>query len=74
MTEATHIARASLAILSKFFAGDDPLVATLEEVQKLREFNHDSVMRGSLKGAIVIYGAPVVDAEGKTWEWTDEQE
>lgn len=63
------MARSSLAVFGKYHDGDNPIVVALDEVQKLREFNHDSVIRGSLKGAIVVYGVPVVDADGKAWEW-----
>ena len=74
MTEEFHKARSSLVVFGRFFDGDNPIVVNLEEVQALREFNHDGVLRGLLKGAIVVYGVPVVDADGGAWEWTDEQE
>lgn len=69
--EARYRVRMTIAIFKKFYDGDNPIVADAAEVQKLRTFNLE-VMGAKpdwLKGPIAIYGAPVVDENGKPWEW-----
>jgi hypothetical protein len=63
--------RMATAVWRRYYAGDKPVVADADEVKELRDFEAEvmGIPRDLLKGPVRIYGVPVVDADGKPWEW-----